>query len=121
MLMLVLATSGVACTIGESAEHAANHALKVIQQMDTETISRYLEIGELIEQDAYPDDSDSIDEEKIIAALENIKYKINRSKQKRKIAVVNVDITNIDTVTNKVDIKLNRFEKGIVGRVKEIE
>lgn len=96
LLILLLPISLAACSMGESAEQATNNALKAIKQMDEETLSKYLEIDELIEKDSDSSDPSSIGEEEMLVIFESIEYKINSSEGDGDNAVVNVDITNID-------------------------
>lgn len=96
LIALLLVVSLAACSMGESAKQATDNALKAIKEMDEETMSKYLEVDELVENDSSPSNPTNVGEEEMDVIFENIEYKINSSEEDGDNAVVNVDITNID-------------------------
>lgn len=96
VLIIVLAISVTACNSGESPEQAVSNALQAVKQMDKESLSKYLDPNELIEEDNDNEGVDSFDEEQISVIFEALEYNIISSKEDGDTAVVNVDITNID-------------------------
>ncbi len=99
-LVMVLMLLLTACSIStssntETAEQAVSNALNAFKTLDKETISKYLDYDELIDNEVEENEQELADEQ-IKKMLSKLEYMIVSSEENEDTATVKTEITNIN-------------------------
>lgn len=104
LLLVLLISLNVACSSSklETAEQATTNVLAAIKTLDQDTINKYMNYNDLVEQSEA--DNNGFQTKKI---FENLEYKIVSSDEKENEAIIEVELTNIDMEKVMGDVMKN--------------